>query len=62
MDGLTYSYVLLIRDKEGTIIESIEVTPEVKHLYCQIEYQERIIKAYRKQVGDEWLNSSTVQH
>jgi len=50
-----WSYVLLHRDKEGTIVESTDVTDEVLYLYNLIERQERTLNAYRKELGYPFL-------
>lgn len=52
---MNWSYVLLRRDDEGTIVESAEVTDEVLHLYKMIELQERALNAYRKELGYPFL-------
>mgnify|MGYP000060587911 CR=1 FL=1 len=46
-----WSYVILERDKDGTIIGSRDATSEVLFLYALIERQERIIGSYRKELG-----------
>ncbi len=43
-----WSYVILERDDEGTIVDSHDATSEVLFLYTMIEKQERIIQSYRK--------------
>jgi hypothetical protein len=50
-----WSYVLLRRDEQGTIVESTEVTDEVLFLYRMIEMQERALNSYRKQLGYPFL-------
>lgn len=46
-----WSYVILERDEEGTIVDSKDATSEVLFLYAMIERQERIIESYRKDLG-----------
>ena len=46
-----WSYVILERDEEGTIVDSADATSEVLFLYAMIERQERIIESYRKDLG-----------
>ena len=57
-----WSYVLLQRDDQGTIIDSQEVTDEVLSLFKHIEMQENIIKAYRKSLGITIFDESTTKH
>jgi hypothetical protein len=58
----TWSYVLLCRDDEGTIVESKEVTDEVRFLYYMIERQERTLNAYRKELGYDFLMDKSLPH
>ena len=59
-----WSYVLLERDDEGTIVDSHDATSEVLFLYAMIEKQERIIQSYRKDLGFSFLDDtpSLLQH
>lgn len=57
-----YTYVLLERDTEDTIINSTDVTEEIVALYTMIEYQERIINSYRKQVHPDLFYDQFVTH
>ena len=50
-----WSYVLLRRDEEGTIIESTEVTDEVVFLYRMVEKQEKLLNEYRLNAGYDFL-------
>lgn len=52
---MNWSYVLLRRDEEGTIVESTDVTDEVRFLYMLIERQERTLNAYRRELGYPFL-------
>lgn len=52
---MNWSYVLLCRDDEGTVVESTDVTQEVQFLYGLIERQERTLNAYRKELGYPYL-------
>jgi hypothetical protein len=51
----TWTYVLLCRDHEGTVIESTDVTDEIRFLYMMIEKQEKTLNAYRKELGYPYL-------
>ena len=53
-----WSYVILERDDEGTVIDSFDATSEVLFLYMMIEKQERIIQSYRKDLGFSFLDDS----
>jgi hypothetical protein len=53
--AMNWSYVLLCRDDEGTVIESTDVTDEVRFLYMMIEKQEKTLNAYRKELGYPYL-------
>lgn len=44
-----YGYLLTKSDDDGEIIEVTDVTEEIVFLYTMIEYQERIIRSYRKE-------------
>lgn len=57
-----YTYVLLERDHENIIIDSTDVTEEIVFLYTMIEYQERIINSYRKQVHPDIFYDQVVSH
>ena len=59
---MKWSYVLLVRDDEGTVIESTEVTDEVRFLYMLIERQERTLNAYRKELGYDFLIDKPLPH
>ena len=59
---MKWSYVLLVRDDEGTIVESTEVTDEVRFLYMLIERQERTLNAYRKELGYDFLVDKQLPH
>ena len=50
-----WSYVLLHRDKDGVIDESVEVTDEVLYLYRMVELQEKLLNQYRLNSGYEFL-------
>jgi hypothetical protein len=50
-----WSYVLLHRDEEGTIDDSIEVTEEVLFLYQMVEIQTKLLNNYRLNSGYEFL-------
>jgi hypothetical protein len=56
---MNWSYVLLCRDDEGTVVESIDATDEVRFLYMMIEKQERTLNAYRKELGYPYLITET---
>ena len=57
-----WSYVLLQRDAEGTIIDSTEVTDEVLYLYKMVEIQEKLLNSYRLNSGYEFLVSEPSVH
>ena len=57
-----WSYVLLQRDAEGTIIDSTEVTDEVIYLYRLVEIQEKLLNNYRLNAGYEFLFSEPSVH
>jgi hypothetical protein len=57
-----WSYVLLQRDAEGTIIDSTEVTDEVIYLYRMVEIQEKLLNSYRLNSGYEFLVSEPSVH
>jgi len=57
-----WSYVLLQRDAEGTIIDSTEVTDEVIYLYKMVEIQEKLLNNYRLNSGYEFLVSEPSVH
>lgn len=57
-----WSYVLLQRDAEGTIIDSTEVTDEVIYLYRLVEMQEKLLNNYRLNSGYEFLVSEPSVH
>lgn len=57
-----WSYVLLQRDAEGTIIDSTEVTDEVIYLYKMVEIQEKLLNSYRLNSGYEFLVSEPSVH
>jgi hypothetical protein len=57
-----WSYVLLQRDAEGTIIDSTEVTDEVIYLYRLVEIQEKLLNSYRLNSGYEFLVSEPSIH
>lgn len=57
-----WSYVLLQRDAEGTIIDSTEVTNEVIYLYKMVEIQEKLLNSYRLNSGYEFLVSEPSVH
>ena len=57
-----WSYVLLQRDAEGTIIDSTEVTDEVIYLYRMVEIQEKLLNNYRLNSGYEFLVSEPSVH
>jgi len=46
-----FAYVILERDKTGTVVNSHDATSEVLFLYAMIQKQERIIESYRKDLG-----------
>ena len=57
-----WSYVLLHRDKDGVIDESVEVTDEVLYLYRMVEIQEKLLNQYRLNSGYEFLVSEPSVH
>ena len=57
-----WSYVILERDEEGTIVDSHDATSEVLFLYAMIERQERIIESYRRDLGITCFDSPLVKH
>lgn len=58
-----FAYVLLKRNKEGTIIDSYDVNDEITFLFDMIEIQERIIEKYRKELGITLFDTvSTMKH
>ena len=59
---MNWSYVLLCRDDEGTVIESIDATDEVRFLYMMIEKQEKTLNAYRRELGYPYLATDTLPH
>lgn len=57
-----WSYVLLQRDAEGTIIDSTEVTDEVIFLYTLVEKQEKLLNEYRLNAGYDFLVETPSVH
>jgi hypothetical protein len=57
-----WSYVLLHRDKDGVIDESVEVTDEVLYLYRMVEIQEKLLNQYRLNSGYDFLVSEPSVH
>ena len=57
-----WSYVILERDDEGTIVDSHDATSEVLFLYAMIERQERIIESYRKDLGITVFDGPLTKH
>ena len=57
-----WSYVLLHRDAEGTIDDSIEVTDEVLYLYQMVELQTKLLNQYRLNSGYEFLMENQSVH
>jgi hypothetical protein len=57
-----WSYVILERDDEGTVIDSQDATDEVLFLYAMLEQQERIIKSYRKDLGITLFDDPLTKH
>ena len=56
----TWSYIILERDEEGTVVDSSDATDEVLFLYSMIERQERIIESYRKDLGITLFESNSL--
>lgn len=44
-----FGYLLVQTDDSGEVIDTTDVTEEIIFLYTMIEYQERIIRSYRKE-------------
>ena len=57
-----WSYVILERDDEGTVIDSQDATDEVLFLYAMLEQQERLIKSYRKDLGITLFDDPLTKH
>jgi hypothetical protein len=57
-----WSYVILERDDEGTIVDSHDATSEVLFLYAMIERQERIIESYRRDLGITVFDEPLTKH
>ena len=57
-----WSYVLVHRDQNGEIDESVEVTDEVLYLYRMVEIQEKLLNSYRLNSGYEFLVSEPSIH
>lgn len=57
-----WSYVILERDDEGTIVDSHDATSEVLFLYAMIERQERIIESYRRDLGITVFDDPIIHH
>ena len=57
-----WSYVILERDDEGTIVDSHDATSEVLFLYQLIDMQERTLRAYRKELGYSFLDEPLTKH
>lgn len=50
-----YGYLLVKTDDDGEVIETTDVTEEVISLYTMLEYQERIIRSYRREFLPEFF-------